>query len=230
MKQKLTPPTSSAGVTRNLRLPGQTFQPSSLRVKKPLIPPGASKSVDVTRRCTPPLGTLSKAAYYERLKQQPPQQRRMGPTTSALMRPAPPFSRPPAGAALRVPPGAALRVMPPKKRVKIDQDENDSDSSCQSKNDDNKNTSKAEETKTPKVRFFFENFFWKKILVFICTLYFISCNLLEASGEWVCILIWNWSVLTALIASVCSLNVLLHFDRFLLMTPRRNHRETKHEY
>ena len=56
---------------------------------------------------------ISKATY-ERLKQQP-QHRRMGPTTSALVRPAPPFSRPP--------PGAALRVMPPKKRVKLDEDE-----------------------------------------------------------------------------------------------------------
>lgn len=134
MKQKsattttTTPMTSS--LSRNLKLPGQTFQPSSLRVKKPLIPPGASQSAEVTKRCNPPLGTLSKAVYYERLKQQAPQQRRMGPTISALVRPAPPFSRPP--------PGAALRVMPPKKRVKIDQDENDSDSSSQSKNDDTK--------------------------------------------------------------------------------------------
>ena len=41
----------------------------------------------------------------------------MGPTTSALVRPAPLFSRPP--------PGAALRVMPPKKRVKLDEDDED---------------------------------------------------------------------------------------------------------
>jgi len=73
---------------------------------------------------TPPgsLGTLTKATY-DRLKQQSqqPQQplhsRRMGPTTSALVRPAPLFSRPP--------PGAALRVMPPKKRVKLDEDDDD---------------------------------------------------------------------------------------------------------
>lgn len=143
---------ASSPAARNLKLPGQTFSPSSLRVKKPLIPPGASKSVDVSRRCTPPLGTLSKAAYYERLKQQPPQQRRMGPTTSALVRPAPPFSRPPAGAALRVPPGAALRVMPPKKRVKIDQDDNDSDSSSQSKNDNVKTSVKIEEKPAEKVQ------------------------------------------------------------------------------
>lgn len=160
MKQKLTTPTASSSVSRNLKLPGQTFQPSSLRVKKPLIPPGASKSFDVSRRCTPPLGTLSKAAYYERLKQQPlQQQRRMGPTTSALVRPAPPFSRPLSGSALRVPPGAALRVMPPKKRVKIDQDENDSDSSCQSKTDDVKISEKIEKRSSPKVSFAFFIFF-----------------------------------------------------------------------
>lgn len=74
--------------------------------KQQLIPPGS-------------LGTLTKATY-DRLKQhtvtsQQLQQRRMGPTTSALVRPAPLFSRPP--------PGAALRVMPPKKRVKLDEDD-----------------------------------------------------------------------------------------------------------
>ena len=81
--------------------------------KQQLIPPGS-------------LGTLTKATY-DRLKQQP-QHRRMGPTTSALVRPAPLFSRPP--------PGAALRVMPPKKRVKLDEDDdinNKSDDSIKSK-------------------------------------------------------------------------------------------------
>jgi len=115
-----------------LNPPGQKYPAPSLRVKKPLIPPGEKAPATCSNRYTPPLGTLSKAAYLERLKNQPQHRRMMGPTTSALVRPAPPFSRPP--------PGAALRVMPPKKRVKIDQDENDSDSSCQSKNDDSKNT------------------------------------------------------------------------------------------
>uniref|UniRef100_A0A7M5X0G8 HTH HARE-type domain-containing protein n=1 Tax=Clytia hemisphaerica TaxID=252671 RepID=A0A7M5X0G8_9CNID len=126
--KKLNPPT--AQISRSLNPPGKAFPaPSGLRVKKPLIPPGEKTPVtNITNRYTPPLGSLSKAAYLERLKQQPQHRRMMGPTTSALVRPSPPFSRPP--------PGAALRVMPPKKRVKIDKDENDSDSSTQSKNDD----------------------------------------------------------------------------------------------
>lgn len=57
----------------------------------------------------------------------------MGPTTSALVRPSPPFSRPP--------PGAALRVMPPKKRVKLDEDDD---------TDSEKNASKKENTKEAK--------------------------------------------------------------------------------
>lgn len=93
---------------------------ASSRKKQQLIPPGS-------------LGNLTKATY-DRLKQQPQHQRRMGPTTSALVRPSPLFSRPP--------PGAALRVMPPKKRVKLDEDEEedkkkDNKSDSMNKNDIN---------------------------------------------------------------------------------------------
>ena len=128
MRAKLTPPTAAAA--RSLNPPGQKYPAPNMRVKKPLIPPGETTAVTFANRYTPPppLGSLSKAAYLERLKQQPQHRRMMGPTTSALVRPSPPFSRPP--------PGAALRVMPPKKRIKIDRDENDSDSSTQSKNND----------------------------------------------------------------------------------------------
>ena len=130
MKAKLKPPQPIVAAARSLNPPGQKYPVSSLRVKKPLIPPGGTTAVTFASSYTPslPIGSLSRAAYLERLKQQPQHRRMMGPTTSALVRPSPPFSRPP--------PGAALRVMPPKKRIKIDQDENDSDSSTQSKNND----------------------------------------------------------------------------------------------
>ena len=111
---------------RPLKLPTGLNKPS--QTKKKLIPPG-STSYDFARRNSPTLGNLSKEAY-DRLKQYP-QHRRMGPTTSALVRPAPPFSRPP--------PGAALRVMPPKKRVKLeDDDESDSDAKNDTKKLQNK--------------------------------------------------------------------------------------------
>lgn len=125
MKHKLNPP------GRKLQPPSIVQPPKPQLAKavlgknmsslpfKQLIPPGSNSLVDSKNRTT--LGNFSQAAY-DRLKQQP-QHRRMGPTTSALVRPAPPCSRPP--------PGAALRVMPPKKRVKLD-DDTDSDNSSKS--------------------------------------------------------------------------------------------------
>lgn len=122
MKQKLTPPGSyNSSVSHSLKPPGaQQYQ------HKQLVPPGSANSLNIKSKTKVP---ISQAAY-ERLKQHP-QHRRMGPTTSALVRPAPPCSRPP--------PGAALRVMPPKKRVKLD-DDTDSD----------KDSVKSEESKSEK--------------------------------------------------------------------------------
>uniref|UniRef100_T2M9W9 Putative Polycomb group protein ASXL1 n=1 Tax=Hydra vulgaris TaxID=6087 RepID=T2M9W9_HYDVU len=105
-EQKYNPP-------RALKIPGEISNLSTSHPKKQLIPPG--NDYDSSKRSDnnlPIIGSLSKEAY-DRLKQYP-HHRRMGPTTSALVRPAPPFSRPP--------PGAALRVMPPKKRIKLEDD------------------------------------------------------------------------------------------------------------
>lgn len=129
-KQKLTPPTKYSQSAHQLKPPGQLPKYSSSQ-KQQLIPPGSSHS-DSVNRSSGSLATISKATY-DRLKQQP-LHRRMGPTTSALVRPSPPFSRPP--------PGAALRVMPPKKRVKLDEDDD---------TDSEKNASKKENTKEAKL-------------------------------------------------------------------------------
>ncbi|XP_065669605.1 uncharacterized protein LOC100201859 isoform X2 [Hydra vulgaris] len=105
-EQKYNPP-------RALKIPGDISNLPTSHPKKQLIPPG--NDYDSSKRSDnnlPIIGSLSKEAY-DRLKQYP-HHRRMGPTTSALVRPAPPFSRPP--------PGAALRVMPPKKRIKLEDD------------------------------------------------------------------------------------------------------------
>ena len=105
--------------------------------KQPLMPPiGYSTfTTGVTSHSyPPPLGSISKASY-DRLQKNYPLPRRLGPTTSSLQRPAPPFSRPP---------GAALRVMPPKKRVKLDDDDDDDGSDTESKGNGKETAVKSE--------------------------------------------------------------------------------------
>ena len=78
----------------------------------------------------------------------------MGPTTSALVRPAPPFSRPP--------PGAALRVMPPKKRVKLEDDNDEELNSTQTV------PKKSETLKKEQNKVDLKKVFWWIAFNFLC--------------------------------------------------------------